>query len=144
MVKNGEASWIVTGRRWGPMEQPCHLCHGNPDIKKCASCSGRGTETVTETIEDYGNDIVLVSRPPIDKMERRRSSALKQKTPRVATIEAKHIERAYVYEVKEAQERIEEYGRMVRENLSSLTIGYEPADNPKTGVGRKYDWGRTI
>ncbi len=144
MVKNGEASWIVIGRRWGPMNVPCHLCNGNPEVQNCACCKGKGTEVTTIDIEDYGNDIVLVSRHPADKKERKRSSALAQKTPRVATIEAKHIFRAYVENVRPAQQRIEEYGRQVHENLSSLIVGFEPADNPKTGEGRRYDYGRTI
>jgi hypothetical protein len=72
------------------------------------------------------------------------------KTPRVATIESEHIERAYVEGVKEAAERIEEYGMLILDARTYVgpnripAIKPEPPDDPKTGTGRRYDFGRAI
>jgi hypothetical protein len=150
MVKNGEASFIVKSRTREPSNEICRLCHGDKEVKNCANCFGSGKERGTIIWEDYGNDIVLVSRPPADKFEKKRSSSLAAKTPRVATIEKNHIELAYVYEVKEAQERIEEYGRLIldarmfigKDRIPCLKV--EPENDAKTGTGRDYDFGRAI
>lgn len=55
---------------------------------------------------------------------------------RAGTIEERHITRAYVYEIREAQERIEEYGILELAAVSSLIIP-EPE-------GRDTDYGRAI
>jgi hypothetical protein len=150
MVKNGEASFIVLARFREGTDAVCHLCGGDKEVKKCANCFGKGTERGTIIREDYGNDIVLVSRPPADKKEKKRSSVLSLKTPRVATIESEHIELAYVENVKEAQERIEEYGRLILDARMFVgpnripAIGVEPANDAKTGTGRDYDYGRAV
>lgn len=144
MVKNGEASWLVKTREYGTELAICDLCNGGEDVYNCAQCGGTGTQLIESISEDYGNDIVLVSRPPADKTEKKRSSALAAKTPRTATIEANHINLAYCLGNKAAQERIEEYGELNRKFLSSLIVGFEPADDPKTGTGRNFDYGRSI
>jgi len=155
MVKLGEASWIVTSRTEEGQEILCRLCHGDPEVKKCANCHGHGKEIANETVEEFGNDLVLVSRPPADKKEKKRSSILSKKTPRTATIEINHIENAYsdgltkAYprqwdKKNEARDRIEEYGRLGREVLADLVKGYEPEDDPDSGTGRNFDYGRSI
>jgi hypothetical protein len=144
MVKNGEASWVVVKRISGYAEVVCPMCVGDKTIANCANCNGKGVIIDNVVWNTYNNDIVLISALPEDKTEKKRSSVLKKKTPRVATIEKAHIERAYVYDNKEAQERIEEYGRLTNETLTSFIVGPEPEDNPKTGEGRKYDFGRKI
>jgi hypothetical protein len=150
MVKNGEASFIVLKRVWEGADEICRLCAGNKEIKNCANCQGKGVERGTLVREDYGNDIVLVSRPPADKKEKKRSSALSMKTPRVASIEEEHILLAYVYDIKEARERIEEYGRLILDARMFVgkdripAIKEEPPDDSKTATGRTYDWGRSI
>jgi hypothetical protein len=115
MVKNGDASWVIISRSQEAVQETCRLCSGDPEVKNCANCRGTGKETVikTDSPRDDSNDIVLVSRVPADKRDKKRSSALAMKTPRVATIEEEHITLAYVLEVKEAAERIEEYGRLI-------------------------------
>jgi hypothetical protein len=51
---------------------------------------------------------------------------------------------------KDAAARIEEYGMLILDARAFIgknripAIGIEPADNPKTGEGRNYDYGRTI
>jgi hypothetical protein len=163
MVKKGEASWVVTKRTRGYAEVTCSLCGGNKEIKNCANCAGKGVAIESVVWNKYNNDVVLVSELPEDEKEKKRSSVLKKKTPRTATIESKHIERAYsgaLTEKKprqwigkegvEARERIEEYGMLVLENRAFIgkdkiyVIGVEPENDPKIGQGRDYDYGRTI
>jgi hypothetical protein len=150
MVKNGEARWIVLGRTQGEIDAVCPLCLADSEVKNCANCRGSGKVRATDIVEEYGEDIVLVSRAAVDKKERKYRPALAMKTPRVATIEEEHIELAYVYGVKEAQERIEEYGRLILDARMYIgkdripVIKVEPPDDPKTGTGRRYDYGRTI
>ena len=96
MCENGEASWIIVRRTQKEVELPCHSCKGDPEVKNCANCRGTGRETKLIRIPTSGDDIVLVSRLPEDKREKKRSSSLAMKTPRVATIEKMHILKAYV------------------------------------------------
>lgn len=169
MVKNGEASWVILKRTQEAINEVCHLCLADPEYKNCPNCNDTRREPGTLEVLDYGNDLVLISTPPADKKEKKQSSALAKKTPRTATIESKHIIRAYVLGVKEAAERIEEYGRLIRAArmfngpskcahreefkctrcINGLSgpipaIGKEPEDNPETGQGREYDFGRAI
>jgi len=150
IVKSGDASWVVVGRTTGPADIVCSICKGSKDVVNCSGCKGVGTVVKTVVWNKYNNDIVLVSQLPDDEREKKRSSVLKKKTPRVATIEEAHIERAYVEGNKAAQERIEEYGYLILDARAFIgrdripMIKTEPADNPKTHEGRTYDWGRAI
>lgn len=170
MVKNGEASWVILRRFREAAEEVCRLCKADPDVKNCANCKGSGKQAITAIREDYGNDLVLISTPPADKREKKRSSALAKKTPRVATIESEHLEKAFSGAVETrivngkrtrvwvnlepmaqaAQDRIEEYGRLILDARAFVgkdripAIKTEPADDPKTGQGRRYDYGRAI
>lgn len=154
MVKNGEASFIVINRIREAIEEVCHLCQGDPEFKNCANCHGTGKELGSIVREDYGNDIVLVSRPPADRQEKKRSSALAAKTPRVATIEAKHIFLAYCGDndakAKAARDRIEEYGRLILDARMFIgkdripVIVEEPKDDKKTFTGPTFDYGRAV
>ncbi len=150
MVKKGEARWCVVKRERGVRAATCTLCGGAPEVKNCARCAGKGAITVPAVWDTYTFDIVLVSQASADLKEKKYRPALAMKTPRVATIESEHIERAYVEGVKEAAERIEEYGRLILDARAFVgpnripAIGVEPEDNPKTGEGRNCDYGRTI
>jgi hypothetical protein len=149
-VKNGEARWVVTARERGTQEEICSLCNGDPEVKNCAKCEGNGKYLVPAVWDTYNNDIALTSQSSYDKKEKKYRPALAMKTPRVATIESEHIERAYVENVKEAKERIEEYGYLILDARAFIgpnripAIIPEPANNPKTGEGRDYDYGRAI
>jgi hypothetical protein len=158
-VKLGEARYVVTKRERGNRDVPCRLCKGNPEIANCAHCKGKGTEEVTAIWETYDDrQIVFVSQASIDAKEKKYRPALAMKTPRVATVESKHIMRAYVDGNKEAQARIEEYGDLIQDSLGTLGAELrekksgkiikpgnpEPANNPRTGEGRDYDYGRSI
>ena len=150
MVKNGEARWIVVSRERGTQEVVCNLCGGSEEVKNCAQCRGKGKMIVAVVWNKYSNDIVRVSQASINRKEKKYRPALALKTPRVATIESKHIERAYVEGVKAAADRIEEYGRLILDARMYVgpnrfpAIKPEPENNPKTGEGRDYDWGRAI
>ena len=150
LVSRGEAKWVVKSRTRGFRDTACRLCRGDQEVKNCANCGGSGKE-IEAFVEDIpGIDIVYTSSDPVDEKERKKRKWLAPKTPRVATIESEHIERAYVDGNKEAAERIEEYGRLILDARTYigpdriLAIGVEPADNPETGEGRNCDYGRTI
>jgi hypothetical protein len=161
LVHEGAASWITATRVRGEREKTCRLCEGNKEIKSCALCLGKGF-TIEPFVEDTpGSDILLISRNPKDTKDKK-SYWLKQKTPRTATIEQGHMERALDF--KEAKERVEDYGWMIQMALYELGAeiryrvetgkaletlkGYEgrpePENNEKTRIGRDYDWGRAI
>ena len=149
-VKHGEARWVVLKRVYETKLIPCPMCFGDKEVKNCAQCGGSGQKAVMQAVEEYGNDIVYGSSKPVDRKEKKYRPTLAMKTPRVPTIESEHIERWVVYGVKEAGERIEEYGRLVKDALMFVgkdrhpMIKPEPLDDPATGTGRKYDWGRAI
>lgn len=147
MVKDGEADWTVKSRTRGERMEECTLCGGAGD-KTCAKCKGVG-KTLEAYVEDIpADDIIRISREAI--ADKKRSFALKNKTPRVATIEAEHIERAYVEGNRDAQLRIEEYGMLILDARTYqgpgrvLMIGIEPSNDQEKGTGRDYDYGRTI
>lgn len=148
MVKRNEARWTVLAREYELSAESCPMCLGDKEIKNCAQCGGTGEITVYRPVETYGNDIVYSSEKPKDKKDRKYKPTLAMKTPRVATIESEHIIRAYIDEVKEAAERIEEYGRLILDARTYVgkdripCIGVEPRDNPVTGEGRNCDSGR--
>jgi hypothetical protein len=158
MVDAGEASWVVIKRTRGNADMACEMCIGDKSVTNCAGCKGKGLVNMPVIWDEYNNDIVLVSQLPGDKTEKKRSSVLKKKTPRVATVERAHIERAYVYLKKEAEERIELYGESIVWSLQELGAevinGHtgevimpgkvEPKGDAKKGTGRDYDWGRCI
>jgi len=122
LVNRNAACWIVVERLNGIREEPCRLCHGDKEVKNCAMCRGKGTElnVVEEDVKSY--DIVLISSKPKDVKEKKYRYAIALKTPRVPTIESKHIIRAYVDGKKEAQMRIEEYGELERRRLVDLIV----------------------
>ena len=172
-VKAGSAKWVVTKRTRGVIEVDCPLCPGMTDIEKktCAQCKGTGKVMEAKVWEDYNNDIVEMSTKSIDEREKKYRLNTRGKTPRVATIEGKHILRAVVSGLKYASDRIEEYGRMIQEARAFVgpptcchrddvfcerckpggrgpgqipTILPEPVDDLEKHQGRKYDMGDPI
>jgi hypothetical protein len=162
LVRRGDATWVILRRHLEPREGTCQLCKGDPEVKNCANCQGTGKEIQTVEMVTYGEDLVLVSQTPVNsktgRPEKKRSSALAQKTPRSATIEKGHMQRAYLDQQKEAAERIEEYGRLNRDFLVSLGAELrnpntgtvfmegrpEPENDAAKGQGRRYDFGRSL
>jgi hypothetical protein len=160
MVEAGDALWVIVEVEHGTVNVPCRFCRETEDTKTCEQCHGTGEETKFHAWAKYhpNGDIVLA-----------RHASKNASTPRVPTIEAEHIVYAYVNEDPKAAARIEEYGKLTLEariwpgpsvckhnpkftcdrcGLPKGTrinvIGVEPPDNPKTGEGRKYDFGRAI
>ncbi len=169
-VDDGEARFVVLKRDYEQVEVPCPLCQADPEFKNCPNCNGTGRGKVDNVKEQLGDDIVLVSRAAKDKRERKYRPALAMKTPRVATIESEHLELAFSGSVetkvvdgkkirvwanlqanaKAAQDRIEEYGRLILEARAYIgpdkipAIKPEPENNAKKGTGFDYDYGRAI
>lgn len=158
LVKCGEALWVVVARERGKESVRCDMCNGSTEVKNCAKCNGTKMVEVARTWDTYKYDIVLV---------RHRSKNVS--TPKVPTIESEHIEYAYVNQDPKAAARIEEYGLLTLEaraypgpsrcthrkefkctrcevptGTKVYAISVEPADNPETGEGRNYDFGRAI
>ena len=170
LVKVGEAKWVVKERRRGEKSVICRLCHADPEVKNCAQCEGSGKQLVSFVEDIPGLDIVYTSSDPVDESEKKKRKWLAPKTPRVATIESEHLELAFSdaliktkvngrLEVtwatndkpaEAARDRIKEYGRLILDARSFVgkdripAIGVEPVDNPETGEGRNYDFGRAI
>lgn len=141
MVNSGEAAWVVVGRTRGTAEVVCHLCNGDAEVKNCANCGGKGKEEVSRVWDTYNDQIVRVSRRPVDPNERKVRSGMALRTPRVPTVESKHIWRAYLDETQHAIDRIDEYGLMILE--ARIALGIKP-ENPirREDGGLLEDWGR--
>lgn len=100
MVKRGEAMWHVVGRERGMQKEECPLCDEKTQAS-CLKCGGTGQQDVMREWDTYSTDIVMINH---------RTKTNTVSTPRVPTIESKHIIRAYADENLQAQERIDEYG----------------------------------
>jgi len=155
-IKHGEAKWIVVSREQVEIETACKHCQGDDDLKRtCPNCKGAGKSVKLVDNDRLGNDIVEL--PHAGKSSR-------VSTPRVPTVEWKHIDRAYLDGNERAAERIEEYGTLGQLSLAELgaevrikmtgkakngeNVIYpgrpEPENNRSKGEGRDYDYGRTI
>jgi hypothetical protein len=165
LVRTGAAKWVVTKRSRGMVESSCPLCVNMTDVEKktCAQCKGTGKVMEPRVWEEYNNDVVLMSSTPIDNKGRYRMNT-REKTPRVATVEGKHIFRAIIENLRFAAQRIEEYGDLIqlalqdlgaqirrRRNLEEndepeiIFLGHpEPADDHRKHQGRKYDMGEPV
>src|SRR6266436_7664118 len=86
-VKCGEANWIVVARNKETQEKPCDICGGGDTKASCHNCKGTGKVQKVVIQSALGRDIVLVPHEGKTKTV---------STPRVPTIESKHILRAYV------------------------------------------------
>jgi hypothetical protein len=143
-VEKGFAQWLVISSTIALSKEICSLCLGGPFKKSCQHCKGLGEIYVPYEIKISSNDVVLVTTGSTNDSGGLVYRSVKaKKTPRVATIEKAHIERAYVDGVKEEQERIEAYGLMTLESRIEMGIGVEPLDDLATGIGRIYDRGRS-
>lgn len=145
-VKAGSAKWVVTKRTRGVIEVDCSLCPNMTDVEKktCAQCKGTGKIMEAKVWEDYNNDIVEMSTKSIDEREKKYRMNTRGKTPRVATIESKHVRRAFVDGLKYAADRIEEYGLMILLARIEMGIKPEPEDSLERHEGRKYDMGDPV
>jgi hypothetical protein len=110
LVKTGQASWVIVKLTPVETEAPCRLCATMSGVEKktCAACSGKGKTTELREIPTFNNDIVLLSEvaknvlgEPEDRKKYRRNT--REKTPRVATVETKHIYKAFILLAKNPQ-----------------------------------------
>lgn len=144
LVDDGVALPIVLSWRTEDVDKPCPVCDSQEKFKKrCHLCNETGKVTETKVFLETGSDIYI--RPIL-------------KTPRTATIEAKHLEYAYIKLDRDAQRRIELYHAADQMNFAKLGASLvdsktgeilfegvpEPPDDPKKGIGRTFDYGRTI
>lgn len=143
LKQDGDAANVIVSRKTIDIEIVCPICEANERLmKSCRVCNKTGIATTKKDIDEHGEDIYM--RPVL-------------KTPRTATIEAKHLEYAYVKGDKDAKKRIELYHEL--DQLSLVKMGAqlrdsqgeilfegtpEPEDNPKKGEGRNCDYGRSI
>lgn len=127
MVEAKEAAWVVVSRTRGKSIKTCGLCGGDTEVKNCAQCAGEGKIEIPAIWETFNDDVC---------------SGMAKRTPRVATVEAKHIERAYVEGKQYARDRIEEYGETIqRFRREELGIKPEFPVRREDG-GQDEDWGR--
>lgn len=144
MVEKGSAEWSVLSTTLVTGIETCPICQNGDTKKSCQHCRGAGEIEKTYPIVKHGTDIVLVTTgSPDDKGFLVYKPVLSKQTPRTATIEKSHIERAYVEGNADEAERIEFYGLMILQARIDMGIGVEPADDPKTGTGRGCDYGRS-
>ena len=132
LIKTNQAKWVVIERTPVDVIEGCSFCLDMTDVEKksCSLCAGLGKIKVLREIEKFNNDIVLMSQMSVDVKNKKYRRNTRAKTPRVATIEAKHIKRAYVDDLRYAVERIKEYEAMIQEELGEF--GAELRDS-KTG-----------
>lgn len=133
LIKTNQAKWVVVKRTPVEVVEDCSFCEVMTDVEKksCALCAGSGKVKGLREIETYNNDIVLMSQMSVDVKNKKYRRNTRAKTPRVATIEKKHIIRAFVDDLKYAVERIKEYEAMIQEEL--VEFGAELREGMKDG-----------
>lgn len=133
MVKFGEALWVVVERERGGQETSCKLCQGFEPSPNCEVCKGTGRMTIPVSWDTYNTDIVMVNH---------RTKSARFSTPRVPTIESKHIIRAYVEGNAAAAQRIEEFNQLTQEQAHEYGASLSVRITRKR-VGQLYKVGDT-
>lgn len=88
MVRWGEAKWVVKKRQFVERDRICDKCKDETPFKAtCDTCKGTGKIKFISLVDDPGLDIVLNAH---------HTKSARVSTPRVPTVESKHILRAYV------------------------------------------------
>ena len=124
LVQSGQAEWLVLRKDPIEVTEPCPIClEDELLVKSCQNCNNTGEVTKTVFSLVRSNDIVMVTSGGDDEVFR---SVMSKQTPRVATIEYAHIQRAYVNEYQEDIDRIEVYGETNKEFLQSLIVPFIP------------------
>ena len=143
-VSRGSAEWLILTSKTHTDRQICPICLNAETKKTCQNCAQTGEIDEIHLVNAYSSDIVLVSVGSLNASGTTTyRHALALKTPRVATIEKAHIERAYVYNNQEEQERIEAYGMDTLQTRIDMGITDEPEGDAKTWTGRIFDYGRS-
>lgn len=138
-VARGLAQYVVTFDKTIEVEETCSVCGGQDNLKKtCKNCAGVGVVKISQRVQIKGQDII---RTVSEDGTKNITTTQVKKSP---TIEKAHIERAYVDGRRDEQLRIEEYGALTKDFISSLIVGYEPEDDRDKGTGRRFDYGRSV
>lgn len=127
LIDLGAAQWVIIRKDLIEIKRICPLCVNDNLLKKsCPNCNKTGEVTFTELLPIPGNDIVMVTSGSGELGEEVFRSVMSKQTPRVATIEEAHIQRAYVNGYQEEIDRIEAYGQTNREFIRSLIVPFQP------------------
>jgi hypothetical protein len=143
MVASGFAQWLIISQVILTGKEICPVCLDDDFRKNCLNCKRTGEVEKSYPVNTYSNDIVLVAVGTEHDGKIIYKSVLAKQTPRVATIEKAHIERAYVQNDAAEQARIEAYGLMTLKARIEMGINPEPDDNPEEWDGRNFDRGRS-
>ena len=136
-VREGRAAWVITKRNAVVIPKTCPICKNDDILKKsCQGCSQTGILLETIYVPVDGTDIVVSSEVEVreEKGVKKEISrtAVAKRTPRVATIEKAHMERAYLFGGDQAErDRIEVYGEMNKEFFESLKAPFK--EDPTNG-----------
>jgi hypothetical protein len=144
LVEKGEAQWLVLSQTSAIYKETCRICLDDKIKKGCQHCGGTGQVEASRQVKLFGTDIVLVTVGSVnDDGALVYRPVLALKTPRTATIEKSHIEKAYLQGNKDEALRIEAYGLSTLQARIDAGIGTEPDDDSQTWSGRNFDHGRS-
>lgn len=148
LIDDGYAKNVIESFKKIEVKEICSLCGASENYKKtCKFCNSTGEIVKTALLAVYGQNIYM--RPFL-------------KTPRTATIEAEHIDYAYVKGDRDAIKRIDLYQELTSMSLVELGAALvrkartgeiletviegipEPEDDAAKATGRRYDYGRSI
>lgn len=135
LVNSGMAQWVIVD--WIKVAEKteiCTICLNDGILKKsCKNCTNGLIYTPVYHPKYHPKDIVVTSVASIDERNGKTvyRSARALKTPRVATIERSHCERAYVSGDQDEIDRIEAYGELGREFINSLMAPFR--EDPTEG-----------
>jgi hypothetical protein len=138
-IKLGLAQHVVASEKTVEYSEACPICTADEVlIKFCDMCKNTGLVKVKRIVPILGADIIRTVSHDGKK------NTLTTQVKKSPTIEKAHIERAYVDGNEIEQLRIEIYGASIKDFIQSLVVGEEPVDDPRTGTGRTFDYGRTV
>lgn len=171
LISEGAAQFIITGYKDLSIEEVCPVCAGQDKLKRsCSFCKQTGIILVTKRLPVYGEDIITT----VGEKNKRQTNITAKKTPRSPTIESGHILRsigALGSGAEAASKRRDEYEMLtLKERIRLLVLNpdletfenlwrlwildtdqpfpmelrSEPVDDAKTGLGRRYDYGRSV
>lgn len=130
LVQSGAAEYVIIRKEPVDIKLICSMCANDDLLKRsCSACNKTGEIIRTEMVPVRSNDIVMVTTGSGESGHEVFRSVMAKQTPRVATIEFAHIQRAYVNEYPEDILRIEEYGKSNRDFLASLIAPFIPDPN---------------
>jgi len=98
LVEQGVAEWWVISRKTVIGRETCPICKNGDFKKTCMFCRQTGEVEKKYIIPELSNDIALIVNVGTNTNYPIYKAGVARKTPRVATIEKAHIERAFTKE----------------------------------------------